>query len=47
LRFWTSLLDEAQFPARELAELYAARWEQELYFRELKRNMGSTTFCAA
>ena len=41
LRLWTSLLDEARFPARELAELYAARWEQELYFRELKRNLGS------
>lgn len=41
LRLWTSLLDETQFPARELAELYAARWEQELYFRELKANLGS------
>lgn len=41
LRLWTSLLDDGQFPARELAELYATRWEQELYFRELKRNLGS------
>jgi hypothetical protein len=41
LRLWTSLLDDAQFPARELAALYAARWEQELYFRELKRHLGS------
>jgi hypothetical protein len=41
VRLWTSLLDEARFPARELAELYAARWEQELYFRELKRNLGT------
>jgi hypothetical protein len=41
LRLWTSLLDEGQFPARELAELYATRWEQELYFRELKRHLGS------
>lgn len=41
LRLWTSLLDDARFPARELAQLYAARWEQELYFRELKRNLGS------
>ena len=41
LRLWTSLLDDARFPARELAEVYAARWEQELYFRELKRQLGS------
>jgi len=39
LRLWTSLLDEKQAPARELVELYATRWEQELYFRELKREL--------
>lgn len=40
LRLWTSLLDERQFPARELIELYVSRWEQELYFRELKSQLG-------
>jgi hypothetical protein len=40
LRLWTSLLDSQQAPARELVELYARRWEQELYFRELKSELG-------
>ena len=40
LRLWTSLLDETKYPAKELAQLYTQRWEQELYFRELKHQMG-------
>jgi Transposase DDE domain len=36
LRLWTSLLDPKSAPAGELAELYARRWEHELYYRELK-----------
>jgi hypothetical protein len=36
LRLWTSLADEALHPAADLVELYAARWRQELFFRELK-----------
>ena len=40
LRLWTSLLDCEQAPARELIDLYITRWEQELYFRELKRELG-------
>jgi len=36
LRLWTSILDWRQAPAMELARLYAQRWEQELYFRQLK-----------
>ena len=36
LRLWTSLVDETLHPAAELVELYAARWQQELFFRELK-----------
>lgn len=40
LRLWTSLLDEKKYPAKELAELYTQRWEQELYFRELKHQIG-------
>ena len=39
LRLWTSLLDWEQAPALELVQLYATRWEQELYFRELKREL--------
>jgi Transposase DDE domain len=39
LRLWTSLLDEQLYPAEELVRLYAARWEQELYFRELKSEL--------
>lgn len=39
LRLWTSLMDEVQAPALELVQLYAMRWEEELYFRELKREL--------
>ena len=37
LRLWTSLLNHRTAPAMELAHLYAARWEHELYFRDAKR----------
>jgi hypothetical protein len=40
LRLWTSLLDCQQAPAQELIQLYITRWEQELYFRELKSELG-------
>jgi hypothetical protein len=39
LRLWTSLLDPKSAPAQELVELYARRWEHELYYRELKRQL--------
>jgi hypothetical protein len=39
LRLWTSLLDPRPAPARELIDLYARRWEHELYYRELKRQL--------
>ena len=39
LRLWTSLLDPKTALAAELAELYARRWEHELYYRELKRQL--------
>ena len=42
LRLWTTLLDPRTAPALELAQLYARRWEHELYFRELKRNVRKT-----
>jgi hypothetical protein len=39
LRLWTTLLEPAQAPAGELARLYAQRWEHELYYRQLKRQL--------
>lgn len=42
LRLCTSLLDPRTAPALELAQLYAARWEHELYFREAKRILRQT-----
>lgn len=40
LRLWTSLSDPEQAPSEELVRLYATRWEHELYFRELKHELG-------
>ena len=42
LRLWTTLLDPRTAPAVEVAQLYARRWEHELYFRELKRQVRKT-----
>lgn len=42
VRLWTTLLDAEQAPARELGELYARRWEHELSYRELKRQLRKT-----
>jgi len=39
LRLWTTLLDPKLAPASELVELYAQRWEHELFYRELKRQL--------
>lgn len=39
LRLWTTLLDPKEAPAQELAELYAKRWEHELFYREIKRQL--------
>jgi len=39
LRLWTSL-SPRQASAQELVRLYVSRWEEELYFRELKRELG-------
>ena len=39
VRLWTSL-SCTQASAQELVRLYASRWEQELYFRELKWHLG-------
>jgi Transposase DDE domain len=40
VRLWTSLTDPKQAPAEELVRLYMTRWEHELYFRELKHELG-------
>jgi hypothetical protein len=42
LRLCTSLLDPRRAPARDLAQLYASRWEHELYFRNAKRILRHT-----
>lgn len=39
LRLWTTLLDPKAAPALELVALYAQRWEHELFYRELKRQL--------
>ena len=36
----TTLLDPKEYPAEELACLYAKRWRVELWFRDLKTSMG-------
>src|SRR6266496_3251919 len=43
LRWWTSLLDPVLYPAQEMAEQYAQRWEHELYYRELKLDVHSSS----
>ncbi len=42
VRLWTSLLDWKEAPADELAQLYTQRWEHELYYREIKRQLRKT-----
>jgi hypothetical protein len=42
LRLWTSLVDPTAAPALELARVYASRWEHELYFRDVKRQLRTT-----
>ena len=36
LRLWTNLLEAEACPAEELVRLYTQRWEQELYYRQMK-----------
>src|SRR3974390_3065912 len=44
VRLWTSLLDWRRHPAAELLALYARRWEQEVFYKELKVDMRSTPY---
>lgn len=39
IRLWTTLMDATKHPADKLADLYAKRWEEELFFRELKSHL--------
>ena len=43
-RFITSLTDTTRYPSRELAQLYAKRWEIELGFREIKQSLQAGEF---
>jgi len=36
VRIWTTLLDARKNPAMELLKLYGFRWEQEIFYKELK-----------
>jgi hypothetical protein len=36
----TTLMDARKYPAQDLAELYARRWQIELWFRDIKTSMG-------
>jgi len=36
VRLWTTLFDPEIYPAEELLKLYAVRWEQEIFYKELK-----------
>jgi hypothetical protein len=47
LRLWTTLLDEKKHPAAKLVALYARRWEQELFYRELKHHVGASSLLKA
>ena len=42
VRLWTSLLGWQRYPAQELLALYGRRWEQEIFYKELKVDMRST-----
>ncbi len=41
IRLWTSLKDWKKCPAGELLALYGRRWEQEIFYKELKVDMRS------
>jgi hypothetical protein len=47
LRLWTNLLDPRSAPALELARLYAQRWEHELYYRQMKRELRDSALLLA
>ena len=44
VRLWTSLLDWRRYPAQELLAQYGRRWEQEIFYKELKVDMRSMPY---
>ncbi|HXI51209.1 MAG TPA: IS4 family transposase [Candidatus Saccharimonadales bacterium] len=44
VRLWTSLLDWQRYPAKELLALYGRRWEQEIFYKEMKVDMRSMPY---
>jgi len=44
VRLWTSLLDWRRDPAPELLAQYGRRWEQEIFYKELKVDLRSTPY---
>jgi hypothetical protein len=44
VRLWTSFLEWRAHPAAELLALYARRWEQEVFYKELKVDTRSTPY---
>jgi hypothetical protein len=44
VRLWTSLLDWERYPAAALVALYGKRWEQEIFYKELKVEMRATPY---
>jgi hypothetical protein len=44
VRLWTDLLDWRRHPAHQLLALYARRWEQEIFYKELKVDMRSMPY---
>jgi hypothetical protein len=42
VRLWTRLLDWKRHSATELVALYGLRWEQEIFYKELKVDLRST-----
>ena len=40
LRVITTLLDPEKYPAQQIIDLYARRWQVEVYFRDMKRTLG-------
>lgn len=47
VRLWTSLLDAENYPAVEMAENYARRWEHEVAYREMKLDVRSAPLLAS
>lgn len=40
MRLVTTLLDPELYPAEQIIDLYAKRWQVEVYFRDMKRSLG-------